>query len=110
MFTIQNQSYFALAITVSGIQLYILNTFFPEAMDMSSWVTKGSEEFQRKNMSFIQEYQSIVMMLYVPIYAFISKIVFYDKKNYNYTEQLVVYMYIQAQISISILLIVRSWS
>lgn len=94
-------SYFAIAITLSGLQLFILNKFFPEGMDMSEWTTKGAEEFQRKNMSFVQEYQSIIMMLYVPLYALISKIVFYNKKKFNYTEQLVIYLYIQAQISIA---------
>lgn len=98
-------SYFALAITLSGLQLYILNKFFPDAMDMSAWTVKGGEELQKKNMSFVQEYQSIIMMLYVPMYALISKIVFYNKKKFNYTEQLVIYMYIQAQISIASALI-----
>lgn len=98
-------SYFAIAITLSGLQLFILNKFFPEAMDMSAWTTKGGEEFQRKNMMFLQDYQSIIMMLYVPIYAIISRIVFLDKKTYNYTEQLVIYMYIQAQISIASFLV-----
>lgn len=93
-------SYFAIAITLSGLQLYILYKFFPDAMDMSAFTTRGGEEFQRKNMSFIQEYQSIIMMLYVPLYALISRIVFLNKKTFNYTEQLVIFMYIQAQISI----------
>ena len=94
-------SYFALAITISGFQLLIVNKYFPEIYDFSIESMKGQAEFQRKNMAFIQEYQSIVMMLYVPIYAFMAKIVFFNLKKYNYTELLVVFMYIQAQTSIS---------
>lgn len=94
-------SYFAIAITLSGLKLFIINKFYPDAMNMSSWTTKGTEKLQSDVMSSAQEYQSIIMMLYVPIYAIISRIVFYDNKTYNYTEQLVIYMYIYAQISIA---------
>lgn len=93
-------SYFAIALTLSGLQMFILNKFFPEALDLSNITTKGAEEFQKKNMHFIQEYQSLVMMLYVPIYAVISKIVFFNLKKYNYTEHLVIYMYILSQATI----------
>jgi len=61
----------------------------------------GQEEFQKKNASFIQEYQSILMMLYVPLYALMARITFFNIRKYNYTELLVVFMYIQAQISIA---------
>jgi hypothetical protein len=93
-------SLFGLALTISGIYILIVNKFFPEMLDFSSMTIKGQEEFQQKNMQFIQEYQSLIMMLYVPIYAIIAKVVFFDKKQFNYTELLVVFMYIQAQISV----------
>lgn len=93
-------SYFALAITLSGLQLFILNKFYPDAMDMSQYATKGQEQFQNDIMSFVTEYQSLVMMSYVPIYALIAKLVFLNKKQFNYTELLVIFMYVQAQISI----------
>ncbi|MGJ8593949.1 MAG: DUF3667 domain-containing protein [Aquaticitalea sp.] len=95
-------SYFAIAITLSGLQLYILNKFFPDALDISTLDTSGSDMLKESNfMAILQEYQSIIMMLYVPLYAIISRVVFLNKKTYNYTEQLVIYMYIQAQTSIS---------
>lgn len=95
-------SYFAIAITLSGLQLYILTKFFPNAMDMSMLSVQGGEELKMSNfMSILQEFQSVIMMLYVPLYAIISRIVFLNKKTFNYTEQLVIFMYIQAQISIS---------
>ena len=93
-------SYFAIALTLSGLQMFIMNKFFPEAMDISNMAAEGSEEFQRKNLEFVQEYQSIIMMLYVPLYALMSKIVFFDKKQYNYTEHLVIFMYIISQTTI----------
>ena len=100
-------SMFGLALTISGLYIIIVNRFFPEIIDFSSITIEGQEELQRKNMQFIEEYQSLVMMLYVPIYAFMAQLVFFDKKRFNYTELSVVFIYIQAQISIvtSILMI-----
>lgn len=94
-------SYFALAITISGLYMFIINKYFPEVMDFSFMTSPGQEEFQKKNMAFVQEYQSVIMMLYVPIYALMARLVFFNIKKYNYTELLVVFLYIQAQISIA---------
>jgi len=93
-------SYFALAITITSIQLYLLNKYFPELVNFSSITAEGQEEFTKKNLEFTQEYQSILMMISVPIYAIISKIVFFKIKTHNYTEHLVIFMYIFSQMAI----------
>ena len=93
-------SYFAIAITISGFYLLILKKFFPEVMDYSILSFEGQEDFQKKNVSFVQEYMSLFMMLYVPIYALIARVSFIGINKFNYTELLVVFLYIQAQMSI----------
>ncbi|WP_299278830.1 DUF3667 domain-containing protein [uncultured Psychroserpens sp.] len=93
-------SYFGLALTFTGLYLLILKKFYPEALDFSNYVMEGQEEFQRRNVTFIQEYMSIFMMLYVPLYAIIARISFMGLKKFNYTELMVVLMYWQAQTSI----------
>ncbi len=93
-------SYFAIALTLSGFQMFISNKFFPELMNVDFLAQKGAEDFQRNNMNFVQEYQSFVYMLIVPGYALISKIVFFDYKKYNYTEHLVANMYITTHLAI----------
>lgn len=93
-------SYFGLAITLTGLYLLILNKFFPETLDYSNFAVDGQEELQKRNISFIQEYMSIFMMLYIPIYAFIARITFIGLKKFNYTELIVVFMYWQSQVSI----------
>ncbi|MFD2823214.1 DUF3667 domain-containing protein [Lacinutrix iliipiscaria] len=96
-------SYFAIAITVSGLQMYILNKFFPEALDIAfsgTGTNEATAALQQKNMQFVQEYQSIIMMLFVPIYALMARIVFFDNKKFNYTELLVIFMYILSQMTI----------
>ncbi|MBZ0327549.1 MAG: DUF3667 domain-containing protein [Altibacter sp.] len=93
-------SYFAIAITLSGLQIFILNKFFPEVLDLSTVTAKGTEDFSKKNLEFINEYQSLVMMLYVPLYALLARLVFLKNKKFNYTELLVIFAYILSQISI----------
>lgn len=93
-------SYFAIAISIAGLQLYIINKFFPGAMDLTNYSQEGTEEINKKISSITQEYQTIIMMFYIPFYALFSKIVFINHKQYNYTEHLVMFLYIQAQLSI----------
>jgi len=93
-------SMFGLALTITGIYTFIVFKYFPEFFDFSGLMQTGQEEMQRKNLAIMQEYQGIIMMLYVPIYALMAKVVFIGKKQFNYTELLVIFMYIQAQISI----------
>ena len=94
-------SYFAIAITLSGLYLFIVNKFFPGAMKLPEFMqTPGQEEFQSKNMAFVQEYQSLLMMLYIPLYAVMAKLVFIGFKKYNFTELIVIFMYTQAQMGI----------
>jgi len=96
-------SYFTIAITISGVYLLILKKVFPESFDFSILSTQspGQAELQRKNINFVQEYQSLIMMLYVPVYALIGRLTFIGINKYNYTELLVVFLYIQAQFSIA---------
>lgn len=93
-------SYFAIALTLAGFQMFILNKFFPELLDVKMISQEGMEDIQANNISFVEEYQSIIYMLLVPVYALISKIVFYSIKTYNFTEHLVINMYLSAHFSI----------
>jgi hypothetical protein len=93
-------SYFAIAITFSGLQIYFLNKFFPEAMDLSSITAENTHEIANNNLAFLKEYQSILMMAYVPLYALLAQLVFLRIKKFNYAEHLVMFMFILAQLSI----------
>ncbi|GAA3599643.1 DUF3667 domain-containing protein [Flavivirga amylovorans] len=101
-------NYFVIALTLSGFQIFFINKFFPELLDVDFLSQEGAENFQKENMNFVQEYNSIIYILIVPIYALISKIVFLDFKKYNYTEHLVANMYLAAHLSIvsSIIIII----
>ncbi|WOD42456.1 DUF3667 domain-containing protein [Hwangdonia lutea] len=94
-------SYFALAITITGFYLFVLKKYFPDTIDYSILSPAGQEEFQERNVSFVQENMSLFMMLYVPLYAIIARISFVGINKFNYTELLVVFLYLQAQMSIA---------
>ena len=93
-------SYFALAITFSGLQVFVLRHFFPEAIDISEFTTEKNMGFSMKIMKFTQEYNSFIMMLMLPFYALIGRIVFLKNKTFNYIELVVVFMYTISQMAI----------
>ena len=92
-------SYFALALTLAGLQIFLVRKFFPEAYDLSTITADGQEEFANTMMTSIQEYSSLLTMAMIPIYALMARIVFINIKKYNYTELLVVFLYFAAEIS-----------
>ena len=94
-------NYLALAITIGGVYMIILNKYFPnQLIELSSGGIKEQEVFAAKFMSVIKDYYSLYMVLLIPVYALISRLVFINKKEFNYTEHLVMVMYIVAQFSL----------
>ena len=99
-------SYFAIAITLSGFYSFILKGWFLQEFisaqssfygaDMASVQVEMTETITNTMM----EYQSIYMFLSIPIMALISKLVFWNYKNYNLVEHFVIYLYTYSHISI----------
>jgi hypothetical protein len=94
-------SYLALALTIGGVYIIVLKKFFPNAMtEMSAIGAEGQEETMIKITNTIQEYYSIVMVLFVPLYALLGRLVFINRKEFNYTEHIVMAMYVMAQFTL----------
>jgi hypothetical protein len=94
-------SYIALSITVGGIYMFVLNKYFPDAMTaMTGSNVEGQEVFMNSYMSFIQKYYSFVMIALIPVYALVARLVFVNKKEFNYTEHIIMCIYIMAQFSL----------
>jgi hypothetical protein len=93
-------SYFAIALTLSGLQLFILQKFFPETMDLTTLVPKNGlqPEF---NMDWMYDYYSFFILVNLPLYALVSWLTFWGMKKYNYTEYLVIDTYLMAQYSMT---------
>jgi len=107
---IRLSNYIAIAITLSGLLVFALQKYFPDALDMSfmfnpdSPAMKNSPFFQNgddpfENMWWM-EYQGILYILLIPIYALFSKLTFYNQKSYSYLKHMVIVGYSQAQLSL----------
>ncbi|WP_299099360.1 DUF3667 domain-containing protein [uncultured Winogradskyella sp.] len=102
--------YFAIALTLAGIQLFIMSTFFKESLDFQSGFVDGlnssssqkDNPFKNINTDFFSKSQSILYILFVPFYAFGTWFTYYilNERVYNYTEHIVINLYYNAQIII----------
>jgi hypothetical protein len=94
-------NYIALAITISGLQFFILKKFFPDVMQFPENLSDGNQ-MGTSIMSFILEYNSFIYIILIPLYGLLSKIVFNNIKKYNYVEHIVIMGYIQSHLSIAL--------
>lgn len=92
-------SYFALALTLSGIQIFVVRKFFPESLDLPAFLVNNAAQ-PTINMDWVYDYQSIFALINLPIYAAIAKLTFLGFKKFNYTEHLVIMTYIMGQFTI----------
>ena len=104
-------SYLLLSITLSGISIYFLKDAAIESMqnfnvNPNANNAFNNEEFTKKIMGYIYDYQAFLSALVIPFYGFISWLVFFNKKKYNFIEHMVIYFFASAQFSIVNFLIV----
>lgn len=98
-------TYYAIALTVLGFQMFILNNFFPEFLDSSSAAFAGTFEASdegTKNASenfsnIMNNYQGVVFSIFMPLMAVGSWLIYIDKNKHNYTEHLVINIFLSAQ-------------
>ncbi len=93
-------SYFAISVTIAGLQVFVFKKFYPELFSFGSYASPGSEEIMQKILDLTQDYQAIAMMVNIPIYALLCKLSFFRNKTFNYTELLTIFMYIYSQTTI----------
>lgn len=123
-------SYFAVALTIGSIYMFIfrhwfmddllvLDNSFKDGFDATSStlqnqaqlaerITEGAKDIVNQ----VLDYNSFFSFIFVPFYALISKIVFWNYKQFNFIEHLVIYLYAysQTQIVSSVLMILLGWS
>jgi len=94
-------NYLALALTVTGLQLFIMQRFFPKALELPEFMRSQPNALGDNFMNSFFEYQSIWYLILIPVYAFIGHLVFINIKKYNYVEHIVIMGYAQAQLSLT---------
>ncbi|MDT0293258.1 DUF3667 domain-containing protein [Mesonia ostreae] len=87
-------SFFVIALTLVGFQLFIQRKFYPESLQVG---TMFGTDFFGTNLDWIYENYSLIQLVNLPLYAFIAKLSFFNYKKFNYTEHLVVMTYLTAE-------------
>lgn len=94
-------NFLALSVTIAGLQIFLTQKFFQESLDMSWMDSQNNPALQNTEwLDSMQEYNSIIFLLMIPLYALFSKIVFLNKKEYSYLKHIVIVSYSQAQLGI----------
>lgn len=88
-------SYFAIAITLTGLMFYVLRKLY--GVDLTG---SGFGGQKAPDMDFIFDYQGILSYLMMPVYALMTWVLFLDQRKLNYSEHLVANAYITAQVSL----------
>ena len=102
--------YFAVALTLVGVQVFLLNTFFEEALQLDNGFFKALEEqsdpkknpFGAFDFQEYNNYQSIIYIISVPIATVATWVSYYiiGLRQFNFTEHLVINLYYSAQVII----------
>ncbi|WP_460218362.1 DUF3667 domain-containing protein [Psychroserpens sp. MEBiC05023] len=95
-------SYLGLAITIIGLQFFVLRRFFPELLTASDFISTDNIKVNNKAFNFdsfldgYYEYQGLLSVLFIPLYALASRALFFDSKKYNLAEHFVINIYTNA--------------
>jgi len=101
-------SYFAIAITFTGFYYFLLkNWFMDNILSMQNSNLYGGSvqeevqlEISQEITNWFMENISLYMVLLIPFFAILSRIVFWNYKQYNLVEHLVIFLYTYSHISI----------
>ena len=98
-------TYYAIALTVLGFQMFLLKNLFPEFLESQSAAfadsfKAGSNGIENPFAAFpdyLNDYQGVFFSILMPFIAIGTWIVYLDKRRHNYTEHLVINLYMTAQ-------------
>jgi len=102
--------YFTIALTFTGIQVFLMTTFFKESLDFSTGFMEGfntassQKDIPFKNLDFnaFNQFQGLIYIITVPFSALGSWLAYYllGERTYNFTEHMVLNLYYSAQVII----------
>ena len=110
-------SHLGIALTLSGLLIFIMQKVFSSNVfaavgDMGQQI---NEEASAKLSEALFDYSSLMFVLYIPVFAIAGYLTF-NRKNYLFSEYVILFMYVMAQwsvvifpISLAVLLIVPSF-
>lgn len=102
--------YFAISLTIAGFQVFLMLTFFKEALDLDmGFMEKLAEAPANKNNPFLSQdfesssrYQGLIYIITLPLSALSTWLAYYisGDRRFNFTEHIVLNLYYSAQIVI----------
>ena len=103
--------YFTIALTLAGLQLFLMSTIFKDAIDVDmSIFYKGLENspgqennlFKNIDLDAFNNYQSIFYIISIPFSALATWVAYFIAKDrrYNFTEHVIFNIYYSAQLII----------
>lgn len=98
-------TYYAIALTILGFQMFLIKNLFPDFLEAQSSLfdesfklgSKGNENPFSNFSQYFNDYQGVVFSIFMPFIAVGTWLIYIDKKRYNYTEHLVINLYLTAQ-------------
>jgi hypothetical protein len=100
-------TYLVIAVTLSGINVYLTKNGYFGEIDYTGMSGNQKTPFDMKEyMNSIYDYNSIMIFSILPLLALVSKIVFYNLKQFNYAEHNLIYFYTYSQTSIITVLLI----
>jgi len=82
-------SYYAIAITLSGLLFFLLKEFFSDQMNMDWMMPEAAENPNEEIFDNTAKFQTVISLASIPVYALFSKLMFLKNKSYNYTEHII---------------------
>jgi len=100
-------SYLIIAVTLSSINVYLMRNGYFGEIDYTTMSGNQKTPFDMKDyMNSVYDYNSILIFSILPLFALVSKIVFYNYNQFNYAEHNLIYFYTYSQTSILTILVI----
>ncbi|WP_396149964.1 DUF3667 domain-containing protein [Flavobacterium sp.] len=100
-------TYLIIAVTLSGINVYLTKNGYLGDIDYAAMSGNQKTPFDMKGfMNSLYDYNSIIVFSGIPLIAIISKIVFFNYKQFNFAEHNLIYFYTYSQTSILTVLVI----
>lgn len=97
-------TYYAIALTLLGFQMFLLKQFFPDFLESTNSAlaeslnsTNNSKNPFNNAPDVLNDYQGIVFSVFMPFIAIGTWLMYIDKRKHNYTEHLVINLYTTSQ-------------
>ncbi len=92
-------SYLGIALTLSGVILFLIQRFFKENIDFTGGVESANPEFSAKWADIVFDFNALFFLAFLPMLALPAYLIM-NKVRYNLAEYTVVFIYVLAHFSI----------